>query len=201
MKVNKIQTKLSQPAEDNKGNFQSLANPIMRASTILFDTVEQLRNREWQDKGQYTYGLLGTPTTRQLADAIAHIDQVPHCLLAPSGLAAINLVLMTVLQPKQTVYLPENVYFPAREACRWFAERDGIVFKTYHPTDLHALESAEEVALVWVETALVAVDATWAAGIALPVFDLGADISIQALTKYQSGGSDVLMGAVKWGLV
>lgn len=212
-----IQTKLVQPDFEPPA-FQSLTTPVRRASTVVFASVDALRNRNWQDQGQYTYGLLGTPTTRKLSQQIAAIDGVEHCLLAPSGLAAISLVLMSFLSRGDVVYLPNNAYFPALEVCRWLAKQHGVVFKQYDPMQLDTLALVDKTKLVWVETpgsvtmevadlaklaklahdsgALVAIDSTWAAGIALPVFELGADISIQALTKYQSGGSDVMMGAV-----
>lgn len=211
------QTALVQPAFDTPP-FKSLATPIRRASTVVFDSVRAMRERNWRDQTQYTYGLLGTPTTRKLSQQIAKIDGVDHCLLAPSGLAAISLVLVSLLKKDDVVYLPENAYFPALEVCRWMAKQHGVIFKQYDPMHLDQIALESQTKLVWVETpgsvtmevsdlpkiaalaheqgALVAVDATWAAGIALPVFDLGADVSIQALTKYQSGGSDVMMGSV-----
>ncbi len=212
-----LQTEIIKPDFDTP-QFKALTTPVMRASTVVYDSVEALRNRNWKDQAQYTYGLLGTPTTRKLSQKIAEIDGVEHGLLAPSGLAAITLVFLSFLRRDDVVYLPNNAYFPALEVCRWLAKRHGVVFKQYDPMQLDALSFVDETKLVWVETpgsvtmevadlpyiaalaheknALVAVDATWAAGIALPVFKLGADISIQALTKYQSGGSDVMMGAV-----
>lgn len=212
-----LQTKLVKP-DLEAPTFKALTTPVMRASTVVFDSVSALRNRDWKDQAQYTYGLLGTPTTRKLSQKIAEIDGVAHGLLAPSGLAAITLVFLSFLKRDDVVYLPNNAYFPALEVCRWLAKQHGVIFKQYDPTELSGLSFEDETKLVWVETpgsvtmevadlpriaalaheknALVAVDATWAAGLALPVFKLGADISIQALTKYQSGGSDVMMGAV-----
>ncbi len=214
---NQPQTELIQPDFETP-RFNALATPVRRASTVVFDSVNALRERNWRDPTQYTYGLLGTPTTRKLSQQLARIDGVEHCLLAPSGLGAISLVLLSLLTRDDVVYLPNNAYFPALEVCRWLSAEHGIVFKRYDPMHLATLVLAEQTKLVWVETpgsvtmevadlpkiaalahaknALVAVDATWAAGLALPVFKLGADISIQALTKYQSGGSDVMMGSV-----
>lgn len=213
----KIQTNLSQPTF-KQSKFQTLAMPVSRASTVVFDTVEQLRQRDWQDKEQYTYGLLGTPTTRRLEQQLAETDGVTHAVLAPSGLAAITLVLMAMLKTGDAVYLPNNVYVPAHEAAKLLAKQYGVIVKLYDPLAIDRLTLVENTKLVWVETpgsvtmevsdlpkiaeiahrkgAIVGVDATWAAGIALPVFALGADISMQALTKYQSGGSDVMMGAI-----
>lgn len=211
-------TRLAQPDFKQSPNFKSLADPVERASTVVFDSVEKMRQRDWQDKDQYTYGLLGTPTTRKLERQLAMIENVEHAVLAPSGLAAISLVMMSLLHAGDVVYLPNNVYVPALEAAKLLAEQYGVDYQLYDPMQVEAIEFAAKTKLVWVETpgsvtmevadlpniaqkahaadALVAVDATWPAGIALDVFKLGADLSIQALTKYQSGGSDVMMGVV-----
>lgn len=211
------QTTITQPDFKHE-SFKSLTTPTVQGSTVVFDTVSQMRNRNWRDKSQYTYGLLGTPTTRKLEQQLAKIDDVQHCVLAPSGLAAITLVMMSVLNSGDMVYLPHNVYVPALEAAKWLQRHYGIIVKRYDPLAVDSLKLEPACKLLWVETpgsvtmevadlpklsalahsrgAVVAVDATWAAGLALPVFKLGADLSIQALTKYQSGGSDVMMGAV-----
>jgi len=202
------------PAE----NFHSLASSVERASTVVFQDVKSLRNRDWRDKGQYTYGLLGTPTTRRLERKLALIEGGEHCILLPSGLAAISLTLLALLKSGDRVLLPTNAYAPTSEAARYMAANYGIELAFYDPLQPDSIIMTSNTRLLWVETpgsvtmevadlpalaeiahrhqALVAVDATWAAGIAMQVFDLGADISIQALTKYQSGGSDVMMGSI-----
>jgi cystathionine beta-lyase len=213
-----IVTTLTQPAFEKGDVFKSLADGVERASTVVFDSVEKLRNRDWTDKKQYTYGLLGTPTSRRLESQLAAIDGVQHALLAPSGLAAISIVMMALLKAGDRVYLPNNIYVPALEFAKLLSKQYGVEYTLYNPLALDTLVLAENTTLVWVETpgsvtmevadlpalankahavgATVAIDATWAAGITLDVFKLGADISIQALTKYQSGGSDVMMGCV-----
>jgi cysteine-S-conjugate beta-lyase len=210
-------TKLIQP-QGAGPVFRSLTDPITRASTVVFDSVEKLRKRDWRDKSQYSYGLQATPTTRRLEEQLAGIDEVAHALLYPSGLSAICMTMMALLKSGDRVLMPQNSYVPALEIARFMAQQCGVEFATYDPQDLSTLTFTRNTRLVWVETpgsitmevadlpaiaalahehgALVAVDATWSAGIALPVFKLGADLSVQALTKYQSGGSDVMMGAV-----
>ncbi len=213
-----IVTTLAQPDYDARGEFKSLADGVERASTVVFDSVEKMRKRDWMDRKQYTYGLLGTPTSRRLERQLAAIDGVEHALLAPSGLAAISLVMMTVLKTGDLVYLPKNIYVPALIFAKYLCEQYGVEYVLYDSQATDQLVLERHTKLVWVETpgsvtmevadlpaiakiahdanALVAIDATWAAGISLPVFALGADISIQALTKYQSGGSDVMMGSI-----
>lgn len=198
--------------------FHSLASSVERASTVVFRDVQSLRNRDWRDKRQYTYGLLGTPTTRRLERKLALIEGGEHCILLPSGLAAISLVLIALLKSGERVLLPTNAYEPAREMARFLANSYGIAVDFYDAQLPQQVAITANTRLLWVETpgsvtmevadlpalaalahsvgAVVAVDATWGAGIAMSVFDLGADISVQALTKYQSGGSDVMMGSL-----
>lgn len=213
-----ISTKLAQPDFTESVHFKSLADSVDRASTVVFDTVEKLRKRDYRDKKQYTYGLHGTPTSRRLTEQLAAIDGVEHALLFPSGLSAISITMLALLKSGDKVLLPNNVYNPALECAKFMQKHYCVDFALYDAMQLDTIEMTANVKLVWVETpgsvtmevsdlpaiakiahdfgALIAVDATWAAGIALPVFTLGADITIQALTKYQSGGSDVMMGAI-----
>jgi cystathionine beta-lyase len=215
---NKLWSQLVQPEENSQGNFRSLASSVERASTVVFPNVDSLRKRNWRDKSQYTYGLLGTPTTRRLERKLALIEGGEHCILLPSGLGAISLTLLALLKSGDRVLMPANAYEPAAELARFMAAQYSIELAFYNPMELDSIAMTSNTRLLWVETpgsvsmevadlpalaalahahgALVAADATWAAGIAMSVFDLGADISIQALTKYQSGGSDVMMGSI-----
>lgn len=200
--------------------FAAFPQAIHHASTVLFKDVASMRSRNWQDKTAYTYGLHGTPTTFTLEARLAAIEEGKHCLLAPSGLSAIALVDFAFLKSGDDVLIPDNVYNPNRELANWLAHDFGIAARYYDPlvgsgiTDLIQPNTK----LIWTEApgsvsmevpdipaickaahakgVLVALDNTWSAGIALRAFELGVDIVMQALTKYQSGGSDVLMGAV-----
>jgi cystathionine beta-lyase len=200
--------------------FAAYPAAIHHASTVLFKDVAALRSCEWKNKNAYTYGLHGTPTTFTLEARLAEIEGGAHCLLAPSGLAAISMVDLALLKSGDDVLLPENVYNPNRELGRWLSQDFGITARHYDPMIGAGIAELMQpnTRLVWTEApgsvsmevpdlraickvahergALVALDNTWSAGLALRGFDLGVDISMQALTKYQSGGSDVLMGAV-----
>lgn len=213
-----IKTTLAQPEFAENTQFKSLADSVERASTVVFDTVQKLRQRNYKDKKQFTYGLLGTPTSRRLERQLAAIDGVEHAILFPSGLSAISTTMLALLKSGDRVLLPSNVYAPALEVAKYLQQQFGVEFALYDPMNLATIVITPNTKLMWVETpgsvtmevsdlpalaklahdnnVLVGIDATWAAGIALPVFELGADISIQALTKYQSGGSDVMMGCM-----
>jgi cystathionine beta-lyase len=204
--------------------FEAPQVGVYKASTILFPNVAAVRARDWQQKAGYTYGLHGTPTTFTLEERIAHLEHGRHTRLVPSGLAAIALVNLALLGQGDEVCLPVNAYGPNKSQARHLLARLGIGHRLYDPMDPDALAAAITPAtrLVWLEApgsvtmefpdlrALMgvarargvptALDNTWGAGIAFNGFDLGgglgADIVVQALTKYPSGGGDVLMGSV-----
>jgi cystathionine beta-lyase len=193
---------------------------VHKASTVLFANVAALRARDWRSRAGYTYGLHGTPTTFTLEERIATLEGGAHCVLAPSGLAAIALVNQALLSGGDEVLLPANVYGPSREMARHELARWGIAHAVYDPMEPATLAAAigPKTRLVWLEApgsvtmefpdlaALAAIcrergvasalDNTWGAGIALRAFDHGIDIAMQALTKYPSGGGDVLMGSL-----
>jgi cystathionine beta-lyase len=192
---------------------------VFKASTVLFPNVAALRARDWRYKNGYTYGLHGTPTTFTLEERIATLEGGLQCVLTPSGLAAITLVDLALLAPGDEVLLPDNVYGPSREFARHELARMGITHRLYDPLDAAALATmiGERTRLVWLEAAgsvtmefpdmlgltaaarsrgvTTALDNTWGAGLAFDGFRAGADIVVQALTKYPSGGGDVLMGS------
>ncbi|MCU6433477.1 cystathionine beta-lyase [Undibacterium sp. Jales W-56] len=200
--------------------FAAFPVGIHHASTVLFKNVAAMRERNWQNKSAYTYGLHGTPTSFTLEARLAEIEQGEYCLLAPSGLAAITLVDMAFLQSGDDVLIPDNVYNPNRELGNWLARSFGISARYYDPLIGAGISELilNNTKLIWTEApgsvtmevpdipaicvaahakgVLVALDNTWSAGFAFPAFEYGVDIVMQALTKYQSGGSDVLMGAV-----
>jgi cystathionine beta-lyase len=186
----------------------------------MFKDVAALRSRILQGKKGYTYGLHGTPTTYTLEQRIASLEGGLHCELAPSGLAAITMVNMAFLKAGDEVLLPANVYGPSKEQARALLSGWGISWRLYDPMDPAGLAAMlrPNTRLVWVEApgsvtmefpdlralvaaansqgAVCALDNTWGAGLAFNAFEVGVDVSMHALTKYPSGGADVLMGSV-----
>ena len=92
--------------------FAAFPPGIHHASTVLFPNVAAMRSGQWKDKNAYTYGLHGTPTTFTLEARLAEIEGGAHCLLAPSGLAAIAMIDFALLKSGDDVLLPDNVYNP-----------------------------------------------------------------------------------------
>ncbi len=200
--------------------FSAFPSAIHHASTVLFKNVAAMRSGDWKEKNAYTYGLHGTPTTFTLEARLAEIEGGTHCLLAPSGLAAIAMCNFGLLKSGDDVLLPDNVYSPNRDLAKWMSNDFGITARLYDPMIGAGIAELIQpnTKLIWTEApgsvsmevpdlraicdaakqkgVLVALDNTWSAGLALRGFELGADIVMQALTKYQSGGSDVLMGAL-----
>ncbi len=196
---------------------------VFKASTVLFKTCADMRNPAARDHG-YSYGLHGTPTSFTLMARLASLEGGRHCLLAPSGLAAITTVNMGLLRPGDEVLIPDNVYGQNRVFSEGLMREFGITHRVYDPLDAAALEAMIQprTKLVWVEAAgsitlefpdlpglvracrakgvRVALDNTWGSGLAFNPFDLGdglaVDVSMNAVTKYPSGGADVLMGAI-----
>ncbi|MEZ5705300.1 MAG: PLP-dependent transferase [Burkholderiaceae bacterium] len=227
--MSELSTQLIHHPYQAPAGFVAVAPGVHKASTVIFPNVHALRTQQWIDKSGYTYGLHGTPTTFTLEERIATVEGGTHCVLAPSGLAAISLVDMAFLRQGDELLLPDNAYGPNKSFAGSELEAWGISHRYYDPQDPQDLASkmSERTRLVWLEAAgsitleypdlpalvavvqaanarrgdgvraiVTALDNTWGAGVAFKAFDMGVDISMQALTKYPSGGADVLMGSV-----
>ena len=133
--------------------FEAPQPAVHKASTVIFPDVAAMRARDWRDKSGYTYGLHGTPTTFTLEERIATLEGGRHCVLVPSGLAAIALVDLALLQQGDEVLLPDNVYGPSRELARHELARWGITHRLYDPMDAAALAAmiGPRTKLVWLE--------------------------------------------------
>ncbi len=206
--------------------FASPAVPVAKGSTVFFNSVAELRSRTWLDRSGYTYGLHGTPTTFTLEERVAALEGGRYCMLVSSGLAAVSLVNMALLKAGDQMLLPNNIYGPNKTLARHELQGWGIGHAMYDPMDAASLTAAltPQTKVVWLEApgsvtlefpdlrglvraarerapqAVIALDNTWGAGIAFNAFDLGdgmgVDVTAHALTKYPSGGGDVLMGSV-----
>jgi cysteine-S-conjugate beta-lyase len=222
-------TDLIHHAYQPPAEFEAPQVGVFKASTVIFPNVAAMRTREWMDKSAYTYGLHGTPTTFTLEERLATLEGGTHCILTPSGLAAIAHVDFALLQAGDVVLIPDNAYAPNKSLAEGELARFGITHQVYDPLDVNDLAARinERTRLVWLEAAgsvtmefpdlialvqlckargvLCALDNTWGAGLAFNAFDLqpgqgaeplGVDLTIHALTKYPSGGGDVLMGSI-----
>jgi cystathionine beta-lyase len=192
-------------------------NPaVYHGSTVLFPTAQALHDRAQP----YVYGRRGTPTSRAVEEAVAMIEGGHNAKMAPSGMAAITTALLAFLHAGDHLLMVDTVYDPARQLCNGLLKRMGIETTFYDPLigrgiadlirpntrvvyaespgsqtmevqDVPALAEAAHKA-----GALLIFDNTWGAGHYFKAFDHGADISIQAATKYLVGHSDAMMGTV-----
>lgn len=208
------------------GGFVAPQPGVFKASTVIFPNVAAMRSREWKDKSGYTYGLHGTPTTFILEERLCTLEGGLQCVLVPSGLAAIANASLALLKPGDEVLIPDNAYGPGKDLAKGELARFGVTHAMYDPLDPADLAARITPAtrLVWLEApgsvsmefpdlcelvricrargVTTALDNTWGAGLAFAPFDLigdgslGVDLSVHALTKYPSGGGDVLMGSV-----
>ncbi|MEX1058244.1 MAG: aminotransferase class I/II-fold pyridoxal phosphate-dependent enzyme [Natronospirillum sp.] len=203
----------------SEDGFSSLTVPTYRASTIVFDTAEAYATRGQRDLDGYSYGLHGTPTTRTLESQLTALEGGARTVLLPSGQAAIAVIMLTVLMPGDTVLIPDSAYPPVTGFCKNLLEPRAIKYKIYRP-DGKGLEDLIDasVKLIWMESPgsttmeiqdvpaiveiakryniLTGIDNTWATPLLFKPLAHGVDFSMQALTKYVGGHSDILLGSV-----
>ncbi|MGO4278289.1 cystathionine beta-lyase [Cupriavidus sp. OV038] len=215
-----LQTLAVQPELDIAPGFDSFSTPTYRGSTVVFRNLDELRAYGDPTKTYWRYGLHATPTSEALCQQLAQIEGGRQTLLLPSGMGAISLVYFAFLKSGDDVLVPDNVYGPNRDHGEWLAREFGVSVRYYHPMAGASIASMIQpnTKLIWLESpgsvtmevpdteaivaaakargVLTAIDNTWSAGVYFQPFAKGIDVSVQALTKYQSGGSDVLMGAV-----
>jgi cystathionine beta-lyase len=199
--------------------FRSVVPPVYRGSTTLFPNAAAVRD-DWHHEAGYTYGLYGTPTSRELAARIAELEKGEHTFLTPGGQAAIALIYLAFSDAGDHVLLPDSAYGPNRILAEQVLRRLGIEVECYPPLAGPQIEQLirPNTRLVWCESPgsvtmevqdvptivevahrhgiNVALDNTYAAGIYFDAFAHGVDITMQALTKYVGGHSDLLLGSV-----
>jgi cystathionine beta-lyase len=200
--------------------YQSLATPVYRGSTTLFPTAASVTDQWDQERVGYTYGLYGTPTSLELAARICELEGGHRTILTPGGQSAISLIDLALLETGDHVLVPASVYRPNRQLTTSLLSRFGVTATFYDPTLGTGLAElfTDRTRLVWTESpgsvtmevqdlpaivrvahergALVALDNTWSAGVLLDAFAHGVDVTMQAITKYIGGHSDVLLGSV-----
>jgi cystathionine beta-lyase len=213
-------SKLIHPAARAPGNFRSLVPPVYRASTVVFERQADIVDDWRQTEKGYSYGLYGTPTALELGARIAELESARHAFVVPGGQAAIALIYLACCQSGEHALVPANVYAPNRELGAGLLRGLGIEVESYNPLMGAAIADLirPNTSLIWLESpgsvtmevqdapaivaaahargVTVALDNTYAAGVLFDAFAHGIDISMQALTKYVGGHSDLLLGTV-----
>lgn len=199
--------------------FRSLASPVYRGSTVVFKNLADAFH-DWQPGGPSTYGIYGTPTTLELAARVAELEHARHTFIVPSGMASITLIYLAFCKTGSHVLVPETAYGNSFEIAEGLLSDLDIEVESYDPMiggDIAKL-IRDNTTLVWTESPgsitmevqdipaiaaaaharniPVALDNTYAAGVLFDAFKHGVDVSMQALTKYIGGHSDLLLGTV-----
>jgi cysteine-S-conjugate beta-lyase len=212
----KNRTKLLHAGRRPSEQLGFVNTPVYRGSTVLFPTLEDFYARN----ARFTYGTQGTPTTEALESAWTEICDAAGTVLAPTGLAAISLALLTAAKSGDHILVTDAVYRPSRNFCDTVLARMGIETSYYDPALGAAIESLlrPNTTVIFLEspgsqtfevqdvpaiTALARskgictiLDNTWATALFFPPHVRGADMAVEAGTKYLSGHSDLLIGLV-----
>ncbi|HKD15702.1 MAG TPA: cystathionine beta-lyase [Candidatus Angelobacter sp.] len=200
--------------------FRSLATPVCRGSTVLFSDAASAPDEWNQYEFGYTYGLYGTPTVLELAAKVCELEKGFRTIITPGGQGAISLIHLALLKSGDHVLLPENIYGPNRQFANAVLRRFGVEVGYYPPSAASEISSQfrPNTRAVWCESpgsitmevqdvpaiaeqahrhgAVVVLDNTWASGVYFDAFAHGVDVTMQALTKYIGGHSDLLLGSV-----
>lgn len=213
----KSATHLLHAGADPEASHGAVNPPVYHASTILssgFDAYEARLS------APIVYGRSGTPTTKALETALSELEGSEGTILAPSGVAAIALVLSAFARPGGEILITDAVYEPVRKFAAGPLAQYGTTVRFYDPSRLDLLETliTPDTALIWLESPAsqtfemqdlrtsvaiakkhsiqTATDNTWATGYFCRPLDLGVDICVLAATKYIGGHSDLMMGTV-----
>ena len=204
---------------------QSVNPPVVRASTIIFKTMQDIRRTQLKAKknptgGHFDYGRQGTSTTHILEKILTKLEESYHVFLTPTGFGAVFLAMFSILRPGDEVIVADPVYSPTRTLSQDFLKDFNIKAIFYNPHDLKTLEKniTKNTKLIFVENPgsntfefqdlgkiisiakkykiLSAIDNTWGTPYFLKPIKLGFDMSIVSATKYYSGHSDVMGGSL-----
>ena len=221
--INSFKTFLKHTAKDFHN--QSVNPPIVRASTIIFKSMQDIRKTQDKAKknptgGHFDYGRQGTSTTHILQQILSKLEESYFTFLTPTGFGAVFLAIFSVTRPGDEIIVADPVYSPTRLLSQDFLKEFKIKTTFYDPHNLKTLEKAitKKTKLIFVENPgsntfdfqdlgkiisiakknkiLTAIDNTWGTPYFLKPIKLGFDMSIVSATKYYSGHSDVMGGSL-----
>jgi len=204
---------------------QSVNPPVVRASTIIFKSMNDIRKTQSKAQknpigGHYDYGRQGTSTTYILQKILTKLEESYHVFTTPTGFGAVFLAIFSVTRPGDEIIAADPVYSPTRLLTEKFLREFNIKTTFYNPHDLKTLEKSinKKTKLIFVENPgsnsfdfqdlgkilsiakknkiLTAIDNTWGTPYFFKPIKLGFDMSIVSATKYYSGHSDVMGGSL-----
>ena len=218
-----IKTYLKRPSKDNTNRS---ANPsVTRASTILFDTMQELKKHELKIKQNkkithYSYGRYGSSTTIELENILKELENAYHVFLTGTGFGGIALALMSLCRPGDEILVSDNVYGPTKEISEKLLKEFNINAIFYNPDSFEDLKNkvtkktkmilvenpgsitfefqdlSKIVSLAKKNNILTLLDNTWGTPLYLKPLNLGFDMSFSSATKYFSGHSDAMGGSL-----
>ena len=218
-----IKTFLKHAAKDYYN--QSVNPPVVRASTIIFKSMNELRKTQYKGKkdptgGHFDYGRQGTSTTFILQQMLKKMEECYHVFLTPTGFGSVFLSIFSVIRPGDEILAADPVYSPTRILTEDFLKSFNVKTIFYNPHDLNTLKKriTKKTKLIYVENPgsnsfdfqdlskivsiakkyklFTAIDNTWGTPYFLKPIKLGFDMSIVSATKYYSGHSDVMGGSL-----
>ena len=204
---------------------QSVNPPVVRASTIIFKSMQHLRKTQVKAQknptgGYYDYGRQGTSTTYILQKILTKLEESYHVFTTPTGFGSVFLAIFSVVRPGDEILVSDPVYSPTRILTEDYLKEFKIRTNFYDPHNLNTLEKSitKKTKLIFVENPgsntfdfhdlgkiiaiakrkkiLTAIDNTWATPYYLKPIKIGFDMSIVSATKYYSGHSDVMGGSL-----
>ena len=204
---------------------QSVNPPVVRASTIIFKTMNELRKTQAKGKknpigGHFDYGRQGTSTTFILQQMLKKMEDCYHVFLTPTGFGSVFLSFFSIVRPGDEILVADPVYYPTRLLTQDFLKSFDVKTVFYNPHDLNTLKRkiTKKTKLIYVESPgsnsfefqdlskivsiakkyklFSVIDNTWATPYFLKPIKLGFDMSIVSATKYYSGHSDVMGGSL-----
>ena len=218
-----INTFLKHPTRDNAN--RSANPPVIRASTILFDTMQELYKHEKKIKkhqkvSHYSYGRYGSSTTIELENMLKVLEQAFHVFLTGTGFGGVALAIMSLCRPGDEILVSDNVYGPTKEISEKLLKEFNVMAKFYDPESFEDLKGkvTNKTKMILVENPgsntfefqdlskivnlakkkkiFTFLDNTWGTPIYLKPLKLGFDMSFSSATKYFSGHSDAMGGSL-----
>ncbi len=216
----KKDTILTTAGRDPEGNFGIVNPPVYHASTVTFPTVEALQAATKDPFNTVYYGRHGTPTSFALERAVAELEGGHRGIVSASGLAAVTISILAFVEAGDHVLMTDSAYDPTRRFCNRMLARFGVETTFYDPLIGEAIAELirDNTRVVFTESpgsltfevqdipaiaaaahargAVVVVDNSWATPLYFNAFEHGADVSVQAATKYLVGHSDAMLGVI-----
>jgi len=218
-----ISTFLKHPTKDSSN--RSANPPVTRASTILFNTMQEMYKHELKIKkhkkvSHFTYGRYGSTTTIELENILKELEQAYHVFLTGTGFGGIALALMALCRPGDEILVSDNVYGPTKEISQELMKEFKVDAKFYNPDSLDDLKGkiSDKTKMILVENPgsntfefqdlsqivkvakrkkiFTLLDNTWGTPLYLKPLKLGFDMSFCSATKYFSGHSDAMGGSL-----